>query len=103
MAAIRVEIAYIAPAGPIVRQYELEAPVTVEVALRHAALDPMLAGADLATAAVGAFGRIVSRQQPLADGDRIEIYRGRAVDAKQARRARAAGRPGRAGGSAKGP
>lgn len=89
MAAIRVELVYMAPAGAIVREYLIEAPVSVEGALRRAALDPEFAGAGLDKAVVGVFGRIVGRQERLEDGDRIEIYRGPAVDPKQARRARA--------------
>ena len=54
----------------------------IEVAFAHAGLD---------SAPVGVFGRIVSREELLADGDRIEICRGAAVDPKLARRQRAAG------------
>jgi putative ubiquitin-RnfH superfamily antitoxin RatB of RatAB toxin-antitoxin module len=89
---MRIEVVCIAAAGAIVREYRIEAPATVGDALRLAAPDPAFAGAGLATAAVGVFGRVVSRQEPLADGDRIEIYRGPAVDPRQARRARARSR-----------
>ncbi len=90
MAGIRIEFVYVAPAGPIVREYLIEAPVTVEAVLQRAAQDADLAGAGLAGALVGVFGRIVGRQELLAEGDRVEVYRGPAVDPKQARRARAA-------------
>ena len=39
---------------------------------------------------VGIFGRRASLDQPLAEGDRVEIYRPLAVDPKEARRRRAA-------------
>jgi len=86
---MRVELVCIGPAGAIARDFLIEAPATVGDVLGRAATDPAFADARLATAVVGVFGRIVGRQQPVADGDRIEIYRGPAVDPKQARRARA--------------
>ena len=86
---MRIEIVWIAPDGPRSRDYQLEAPCTVERALRLAALDAEFAHAGLASATVGVFGRIVGRDERLNDGDRIEIYRGAAVDPKLARHARA--------------
>ena len=41
---------------------------------------------------VGIFGRVVSPDTPVADGDRIELYRPLAADPKEARRRRAAKR-----------
>jgi len=38
----------------------------------------------------GVFGKRVGPDHPLADGDRVEIYRPLAVDPKEARRRRAA-------------
>ena len=45
---------------------------------------------DLSAAAVGIWGEVVTRQQTLLDGDRVEIYRPVQIDAKSARRRRAA-------------
>jgi putative ubiquitin-RnfH superfamily antitoxin RatB of RatAB toxin-antitoxin module len=39
---------------------------------------------------LGIFGRVVPEDTPVADGDRVEIYRPLAADPKEARRARAA-------------
>lgn len=77
---MHIELACIGSAGATVTEYALEAPATVGDVLQLAGLEP---------AVVGIFGRIVSRQHLLADGDRVEIYRGAAIDAKAARRARA--------------
>ena len=41
---------------------------------------------------VGIFGKVVSPDTPVADGDRIELYRPLAADPKEARRRRAAKR-----------
>ena len=75
------------------KQFQLESPCTVEGALHVAALDAEFVHAGLATATVGVFGRIVNREENLSEGDRIEIYRGPAVDPKLARRARAGRSP----------
>ncbi len=88
---MRIEIVWIGPHGATAKDYQLEAPCTVEDALNLAARDREFAHAGLDRATVGVFGRIVSREELLADGDRIEICRGVAVDAKLARRQRAAG------------
>jgi putative ubiquitin-RnfH superfamily antitoxin RatB of RatAB toxin-antitoxin module len=39
--------------------------------------------------AFGVFGKRVALDQPLADGDRVEIYRPLVIDPKEARRRRA--------------
>ena len=44
---------------------------------------------DLEHAKIGVFGKVVAPDMPLADGDRVEIYRPMAVDPKLARSARA--------------
>ena len=51
------------------------------------ALHPEASGADVP---VGIFGRIVSRDHRLADGDRIELYRPLVADPKASRNARVA-------------
>lgn len=42
------------------------------------------------TSAVGIWGRVAARDTPVADGDRVELYRPLPVDAMEARRRRAA-------------
>ena len=48
-----------------------------------------LAAASMSADAVGIFGKRVSMETRLADGDRVEIYRPLAIDPKEARRRRA--------------
>jgi uncharacterized protein len=86
---MHIEIVWIGPDGATAKVYEVEAPCTVDGVLRLAAMDTEFAHAGLGSARVGVFGRIVSREEMLAEGDRLEIYRGPAVDPKLARRARA--------------
>ena len=44
---------------------------------------------DISTQAVGIWGRVVGLDAPLAEGDRVEIYRPLQMDPKEARRRRA--------------
>ena len=89
---MRVELAWIGPAGAVGREFEVGAGATVGDALRLAAQYPEFAGAPLAGGAIGVVGRVVTPAERLAEGDRVEIYRGPAVDPKLARRARARAR-----------
>jgi putative ubiquitin-RnfH superfamily antitoxin RatB of RatAB toxin-antitoxin module len=68
---------------------ELADSATVATAL--AAIDRIapFKDLDLDSREVGVFGRLVSREQALRPGDRIEIYRPLEVDPKEARRRRA--------------
>lgn len=67
----------------------LEPEATVARALAASGLTEVLAGVDLARAAVGVFGKRVARTHRLADGDRVEIYRPLTFDPKDSRRRRA--------------
>jgi putative ubiquitin-RnfH superfamily antitoxin RatB of RatAB toxin-antitoxin module len=81
MARLRVEVVEALATRAVRVALELEAGATVRAALAasgRAAQEP-----------VGIHGRRVSLDTPLADGDRVEIYRALQVDPKQARRQRA--------------
>lgn len=86
---LRIEIAYAEPQRAIVKAFRLAPGTCVADALQLAALDPDFSGVDLANSALGIFGRATRTDQPLLDGDRIEIYRPLTADPKAARRARA--------------
>ena len=88
-APLLIEIAYAEPHRGIVKAVRVAPGSRVADALRLAALDPDFGGVDLANSAVGIFGKLARREQVLADGDRIEIYRLLAADPKEARRTRA--------------
>lgn len=80
MAKLRVEVVQALP-GRLERvTLTLEAGATVGAALEAA-------GVGLPQA-VGIFGRRVALDAPLADGDRVEIYRALRADPKEARRRR---------------
>ena len=70
-------IAVTLPAGATVR----DAIEASEIVARHPKIDP-------ATAKIGVFGKLASLDAPLADHDRVEIYRPLIVDPKLARQRR---------------
>jgi hypothetical protein len=89
---MRIEVVYAEAERCIERGFTLAPGACVGDALALAAADAVFAGIDLEAAAVGVFGRVVTRETALADGDRVEIYRPLAEDPKLARRRRARGR-----------
>ena len=77
---MKVEVVSARPDGATIVTVTLPAGATVRDALAAAAVS-----AD----AVGIFGKRVTPETRLADGDRVEIYRPLAIDPKEARRLRA--------------
>lgn len=83
MATLRVEVVCARPGGADVVEVRLPAGATV----RDAVLAAGIAGVDLQS--VGIFGKRVSADSQLTEGDRVEIYRPLNLDPKEARRRRA--------------
>jgi uncharacterized protein len=86
---IRIEIVYAEQQRSVVKSLMMAQGELIADALRLAALDEDFQGVDLANATVGIYGSVASRDRPLKDGDRIEIYRPLAEEPKLARRKRA--------------
>jgi putative ubiquitin-RnfH superfamily antitoxin RatB of RatAB toxin-antitoxin module len=84
MAVLRVEVVYALPGRGDSVVVAVPAGTTVRDVLAKSGL------LRLARGKVGIFGKVVREDTPVADGDRVEIYRPLAVDPKEARRARAA-------------
>jgi len=83
-AEIQVEVVYALPQREESVRLKVPRGATVREALERSGL------AALAGAKVGIFGKVVSADLPLSDGDRVEIYRPLTIDPKDARRLRAA-------------
>jgi putative ubiquitin-RnfH superfamily antitoxin RatB of RatAB toxin-antitoxin module len=81
--AMRVEVVHSLPGRAQIVEVRLPAGATVRDAVRASGI----AGIDLQR--VGIFGKRVSADTRLAEGDRVEIYRPLTMDPKEARRARA--------------
>jgi len=80
MKSIRVEVVQAHREGARVVCLSLPAGSRVQDAL---------AACGLGAEAVGIFGRRVSADAPLSDGDRVEVYRPLEMDPREARRRRA--------------
>ncbi|MBT6278288.1 MAG: RnfH family protein [Chromatiales bacterium] len=85
-----VEVAYALPDCQTVVELDVEEGTTAGAAIeRSGILDtyPQLRGVTLD---LGVFGELVSLDQPLEEGDRVEIYRPLIADPREQRRRRAA-------------
>ena len=83
---MKVEVVYARAANAEVVSVDLPAGATVRDALAASRLESH-------DHAVGIFGKRVGLDHPLAEGDRVEIYRPLAIDPKEARRLRAKKKP----------
>ena len=84
---MRVEVVYALPDGHDVAELDLPAGATAAEAVKASGIAARHPGIDASQ--LGIFGRRVAPDTPLADGDRVEIYRALALDPKEARRRRA--------------
>ncbi len=89
--AIRVEVAYATPDEQVILELEVSAGSTVEEVLEASRLYEKFPDANLRSATVGVWGQVTERSSPVADGDRIELYRPLSMDPRDARRLRAKG------------
>jgi hypothetical protein len=95
---LKVEVVYALAQRSICKALQLPPGASIADALKLAAADENFQDLDLANAAaVGVFGKVTGRDQPLKDGDRIEIYRPLLEEPKLARRKRASGNASKSG------
>jgi len=87
---IDVEVAYARPDCQVIVPLRLSAGISAREAVRQSGLLERFPELDSGKLSIGVFGNIVSPRAPLAQGDRVEIYRPLQVDPKEARRLRAA-------------
>jgi uncharacterized protein len=92
--ALRVEVVYALPAGEDATQVTLAAGATALDAVRAARVLERHPEIDLRRCRLGIHGTVVGEGAPLADGDRVEIYRPLVMNPKEARRRRALRAPG---------
>lgn len=87
---LRVAVAWSARPGQA-REVGVELPGGANVldAIRASGAMAGVDAVDISTQAVGIWGRGVGLDAPLAEGDRVEIYRPLQMDPKEARRRRA--------------
>jgi putative ubiquitin-RnfH superfamily antitoxin RatB of RatAB toxin-antitoxin module len=90
-ARIRVEVAWAEPRRQFLRRVELPAGATLADALSASGIEAEC-GIDASVLDTGIWSSPASRDAPLHDGDRVELYRPLRVDPREARRRRAAPR-----------
>lgn len=89
-AAVRIEVVYATKSRQELVELSVEVPPTVAEAIRLSGIGARVPDTDLDALDVGIWGRVVSRDTIVSDGDRIEIYRPLQRDPREARRLRAA-------------
>ena len=87
--ALRVEVVYALPVAEDAVFVDLAGGATVLDAVRASGMLERHPEIDLRTHKLGVHGEVVPETAPLAQGDRVEIYRPLAIDPKEARRRRA--------------
>lgn len=86
---LAIEVVYARAEAQEVVALKVPAGTSAAEALRRSGLPSRYPELQLETPRLGIYGRVVSPDTALADGDRVEIYRPLVADAKQARRRRA--------------
>jgi len=85
-----IEIAYATLARQKIIECEIEAGISPRDAIRQSQITQHFPEIDPESCDIGVFGKAVSADYELSDGDRIEIYRPLIADPKEVRRQRAA-------------
>ena len=86
---LRIEVVWAAPHTQHVIGLRVPAGTTVKQAIRRSGLLERFPEIDMEKHGVGIFGELVGLDDPLRDGDRVEIYRPLLADPKAIRRERA--------------
>lgn len=86
---IEVAVAYGFPEKQYLLKVKLEEGATVEDAIRASGLLALRTEIDLSQSKVGIYSRPIKLQDPVHDGDRVEVYRPLIADPKELRRQRA--------------
>ena len=87
---ITVEVAYALPHKQSILGLQVPVGTTALEAARKSGITEQFEGIDLDNARLGIFGKVIAPTQPLAEGDRVEIYRPLVSDPNEVRKARAA-------------
>ena len=90
--ALAIEVVYATPQRQACYALRVRPGATAGDAIRASGVLEAFPEIDLGRNRIGVFGRLARLDQPLREGDRVEIYRPLSADAKEARRTRAARR-----------
>ena len=87
---MRVEVAYAKLHEQALLELTVAAGTTAQQAIQRSGILERFPEIDLEQNKIGIFGKAVSLQTPLQEGDRVEIYRPLIADPKEQRKKRAA-------------
>ena len=87
---IEVEVAYAREQAQALIQVTGDAGLTAREAIERSGVTRQFPEIDLALNKVGGYGKLISLDQVLGPGDRVEIYRPLIADPKEQRKKRAA-------------
>lgn len=86
---LRIEVAHGGEEEVVVIPLEVDRGTTVKQAIEQSGILDRFPGLEPERNGTGIFGRRVSPDTPVGDGDRVEIYRPLKADPKEVRRRRA--------------
>lgn len=88
---LRIEVAYALPDKQKIVALDVTTGTTVYEGAKKSGIDQIFPEIDYDAIDMGIFGKVVKKpkEEPLRDGDRIELYRPLIIDPKQARLNRA--------------
>ena len=86
---LAVEVVVATPDRQELLSLVVDAGATVAEAIAASGIASRFPALDLGALPTGIWGKLVSRQRRVADGDRIELYRPLEIDPREARRDRA--------------
>jgi putative ubiquitin-RnfH superfamily antitoxin RatB of RatAB toxin-antitoxin module len=87
---LRIEVVFATPERQALVEVRVDPDATVGDAIAASGLDREFPDQPLDSVPVGIWGRRVTREAGLRDGDRVELYRQLLIDPKEARRRLAA-------------
>ncbi|MGM0413257.1 MAG: RnfH family protein, partial [Pseudomonadota bacterium] len=95
---IKVEVAHARPESQVLLSLEAEEGITARQAVERSGILEKFPDIDvMGENKLGVFGKLVKPDQPLRDGDRVEVYRPLIADPKEVRRQRAKEKKGKGG------
>ena len=86
---IAVEIVLATQERQVLLELEVQAGATVADVIARSRIAEAFPGFDIDALETGVWGRIVSRDHQVVDGDRVELYRPLQMDPREARRKQA--------------
>ena len=86
---MQVEVVFAVPERQVLEVVQVPGDATVADAIRRSGIGRQFPDVDVNSLQAGVWGKPVDRDQPLKDGDRVEIYRPLEMDPREARRLKA--------------